>query len=224
MVPHAGRREDERERQRIGGGPVIEPAEPRGDGSDGERRGKIGRPDAAIENRRPVDGATQPGHGFGAGEDRGDHVVRRDRGRRGRQGERGGDDNAARRRHGRKMDVVDLAQACERAPGREVERQCVAGGCALAHRGTEAQQRQTFGGARARDPGADGVDEMKLDQVARGGGRRRAACDGAAELLQRGHHAASGDDQSTSLPCSWTATIADTMAWPRSSDRPTRRL
>ena len=94
---------------------------------------------------------------------------------------------------------------------------------ALAHRGTEAQQRQTFGGARARDPRADGVDEMKLDQVARGGGRRRAACDGAAKLLQRGHHAASGDDQSTSLPCSWTATIADTMAWPRSSDRPTRK-
>jgi hypothetical protein len=25
------------------------------------------------------------------------------------------------------------------------------------------------------------------------------------------------------LPCPWTATIADTMAWPRSSDRPTRK-
>jgi hypothetical protein len=40
VVPHAGRRENERERQRIGGWPVVEPAEPRGDGGDRERRGK----------------------------------------------------------------------------------------------------------------------------------------------------------------------------------------
>ena len=75
-----------------------------------------------------------------------------------------------------------------------------------------------------RNPGADGVDEMKLDQVARGGGRRGGCWRWRCRVAPaRSSMPASGDDQSTSLPWSWTATMADTMAWPRSSDRPTRR-
>jgi hypothetical protein len=88
---------------------LVELEEPRGHGGDAKGRGEIGRPDAAIENGRPVDGAAEPGHGLGAGKDRGDHVVGRNRRQRAGQGERAGNDDCARRHHGGEVDVVDLA-------------------------------------------------------------------------------------------------------------------
>src|SRR5262249_12556333 len=55
VVAYAGRRERQRERQRVGRDTGIELAQPRGDRSDGEWCRKIGRPAAAAEHRRPVD-------------------------------------------------------------------------------------------------------------------------------------------------------------------------
>jgi hypothetical protein len=78
VMADRGRRQRERERQRVRARLLVELEEPRGHGGHAEGRGEIGRPDAAIEDGRPVDGAAEPGHGLGAGEDRGDHVVGRD--------------------------------------------------------------------------------------------------------------------------------------------------
>ena len=68
MVADAGRREAQRKRKRIGGLAGVEPHEPRGHRGNAERRGEIGRPDAAVENARAVDGAAEPGHRLVAGE------------------------------------------------------------------------------------------------------------------------------------------------------------
>ena len=122
------------------------------------------------------------------------------------------------------MDVVDLAQPRQRAAGREVERQRAAACLPVAHPGAKPQQQAALGGRRAGDPGADGVDEVEFDQLARWVGRGRAVRDIAAEQLERGHGMASGEDHSTSLPPSVTATIADTMAESACSQTPTRRL
>jgi hypothetical protein len=97
------------------------------------------------------------------------------------------------------VDVVDLAQPRERATGREIERRVLAA-CPRAHGGAKSQQSQTFGGPRARDPGADGVDEMHLDGLANVLAASLAARDRAGEPFERAHRAASGDDHSTSLP------------------------
>src|SRR5262249_32938024 len=85
------------------------------------------------------------------------------------------------------MDVVDLAQPRERAADREIERPCALP--ARAHRGAKSQQACAFGGPRARDPGADGVDEVKRDELARGLGETLAPASGdmAAELVERAH-------------------------------------
>ncbi len=56
----------------------------------------------------------------------------------------------------------------------------------LARLGAEPQQQAAFGGRRAGDPGADGVDEVKLDQFARIR-HGRAAGDVLAEPFERGH-------------------------------------
>jgi hypothetical protein len=200
VMSYSRRCQRERERQRIGGGLFVELEEPRGGGGDAEGCREVGRPDAAIKNRRAIDRAPQPGHRLDAGKDRAHDVVSRRRRHRLRQGERAGNDDGARRDHGSKVDVVDLAQSRERATGREIERGVVTGLSARAHGGAKLQQGQTFGGPRARGPGADGVDEMHLDGLANALATSLAARDRAGEPFERAHRPASGDDQSTSLP------------------------
>src|SRR5262249_24212545 len=100
VVPDTRRRQREREGQRIGGGLFVEPEHPRGGGGGTEGRRGIGRPGAAIENRRAVDRASQPGHGLDAGQDRAHHVVGRRRRNRLREREHARNDNSARRDHG----------------------------------------------------------------------------------------------------------------------------
>ena len=185
VMSHGGRRQRERQRQRVRARLLVELEEPRGDGGHAEGRGEIGRPDAAIEDSRPVDGAAEPSHGLGAGEDRRDHVVGRDRRQRARERERAGNDDRAGRDHGGEMDVVDLAQPRERAAGREIERPCALS--TRAHRGAKLQQAQAFDGARARDQGADGVDEVELDELPRGVGGAFACSDMASEPFEGGH-------------------------------------
>ena len=122
------------------------------------------------------------------------------------------------------MNVVDLAQAGERAAGGEIERHGVMAAL-RSHRRAKIEQRLAFLGGRARDPGADRVDEMELDQRSRCIRDARARRHMLAELLERGHGVASGEHHISSLPCSCTAIIADTMAQsPRSPETPTRRL
>ena len=83
------------------------------------------------------------------------------------------------------MDVVDLAQPRERAAGREIERPCALS--TRAHRGAKLQQALAFDGARARDQGADGVDEVELDELPRGVGGAFACSDMASEPFEGGH-------------------------------------
>src|SRR6516162_6277999 len=166
---------------------LVELKQPRGDGGHAEGRSEIGRPDAAVENGRPVDGAPEPGHGLGAGEDRGDHVAGCDRRQRAGEGERAGNDDGAGRGHGGEMDVVDLAQPRERAAGGEIERPRAIRLCARAHRGAKSQQAQAFDGVRARDQGADGVDEVELDRLAHRLGGTPACGDITAEPFERAH-------------------------------------
>ena len=120
------------------------------------------------------------------------------------------------------MDVVDLAQARERTASGKIEAGVRLPVCP--HRGAETQQRPALVRRRARDPGAYGVDDMQLDHLAGCTGSRRATRDIGAELFDCGHAVPMGDDHSTSLPYSFTATIAETMALSCSSQRPTRRL
>src|SRR5262249_7330149 len=77
----------------------------------------------------------------------------------------------------------------ERAAGGEIERPRTIRLCARAHRGAKSQQAQAFDGARARNRGADGVDEVKLDRLAHRFGEPLApACDDiTAELFERAH-------------------------------------
>ena len=192
VASDAGRGERERERQRVGGGAGVELEESRGYRGDGEGRGEIARPDAAIERRGSVDGAAEPGHRLVAGENRGDDVVGARCRHHRRQRKRAGNDDRAGRGHRGEIDVVDLAQPGKGSAGGEIERQCV-GGTFLPHRRAEVLQQRAFQCLRARDPGADGVDDVQLDQFAHVGGDRRAAAgDMAAESFERGHEVSLG--------------------------------
>jgi len=83
------------------------------------------------------------------------------------------------------MDVVDLAQPCERAAGHKIERQCAAG--LLAQRRAQSQQACALDGPRARDPRSDGIDEMQLDKLAHRVRGAHTFRDMAAELFEGGH-------------------------------------
>ena len=99
------------------------------------------------------------------------------------------------------MDVVDFAQPRECAMGGEIESYVVAGLAGCAHRSAKSDERQALSSPRARNPGADGVDEMQLDRLAHGIGGRRASRNRAGQPFECAHGAACADDQSTSLPC-----------------------
>ena len=74
------------------------------------------------------------------------------------------------------MDIVQFAQAGERAPGRDIEPQPLhrARREALALRTLPPPQESSFRRGQARDPGADAVDGMQVEQVTHTWGRRSA--------------------------------------------------
>src|SRR6516225_5731790 len=59
--------------------------------------------------------------------------------------------------------------------------------CAHAHRGAKSQQPQAFDGARARDQGADGIDEVEFDRLAHRLGGTPPCGDITAEPFERAH-------------------------------------
>src|SRR5439155_24967365 len=86
-----------------------------------------------------------------------------------------------------KMNVVDLAQSGERAASGESKCQRLAGWSVRAHHRAKPQQVCAFRGARACDPGANGIDEVQLDEVAQRIGGLAAFRDISAELFEGGH-------------------------------------
>src|SRR5438552_11929653 len=85
------------------------------------------------------------------------------------------------------MDVVDLAQARERAADREVERELSVGMRELLHVGAKSQEPLAFGRGRAREQGRDCIDDVKFQLFAQLPCRRLAVRDVTAELLERAH-------------------------------------
>ena len=158
VLAHAGSGKRERKSKRIRALLRIELQEPRCGGRNPERRREIGWPEAAVEHRRAVDRAAEPDHGFIARKNCGLSIARCNRRHCSRQAQNGRNDDCARGRHGRQMDVVDLAQACQRTARRDIKRQGGAG--ILPHLIAKPQQQPTLSRRRAGDQGADSINEV----------------------------------------------------------------
>ncbi len=175
------RSHDQRDRQRIRSPPRIEAMEPRGDRSHTERRGKIRRPDTAIEHRRAIDGNAEPDHRFVARDDGGGELAFIDLRHRRRNGQRRRHHDRAGRHHGGEMNVVDFAEPRQRDVACDPARQRLVGRI-------KSEDRPPLLGRGCRDPGADRVRDMQPQRLA-GPFVDRIARNKGAELLKSGHAA-----------------------------------
>src|SRR6266853_1267825 len=149
---------------------------------DTERRSKVGRPDAAGENRGSAQGRTQPHHRVVADRDRFAErctfPVERSSDR-----QRGRNDECAGRDARSEVNVVDLAQARERT----VRGDSIGYGFLIR---AELQQRAPFRRCAAGDPCPHGVRDVEPQRLARR--RSASAGDMRAQLLEDRHAARPG--------------------------------
>ena len=119
-APDATARHDERERHGVRGAIGRQIEQPRGHGGRRDGRREVGRPDAAIENFRPADGAAEAAHHLVAHRERGGELPRVDVADPCRHGQRDRHHHRARRRPRWQMDVVDFGEARHRRPDRDI--------------------------------------------------------------------------------------------------------